>query len=190
MNDLTKEELINIIGIIVIITIFYYIYNFVTIKDKTSENFESNELQMASNDYPYYKMFKSQIDRPKICECDNESVCNCIQSNEKDLDEMTMKNANKQRCIYQENNIQYMNDYLYNQLSEETKLKDNTKILNNEIATNNINNLATFNNIIEQNSNQIEGACDKIAEIRTSGNETQGFLQYGKNINDIYNNFF
>ena len=158
--------------------------------------YKTDGLENAENDYTYYNMFKSQMAVPKKCDCsflNNE--CNCIESTEtingrmQDYDSFTTKNSTAKRCQYINQNNQLASQELYDEMvNKEKMLKDNEKVLNNDIAFNNMNNFTTFNNMIIQNSNAIESADDKIAEIRTSGNEAEGFKKYGTKISDIFDN--
>jgi hypothetical protein len=207
------NETLNIVTIVVIISFVLYFFSNAM---NTAEGFATDAkctydtpaVQEAMNDYPYFKMFKSQIAVPKICDaCVKGEECNCIQSTEnpfyppcrinknklcptplqaQDYDEINSRNSTAMRCDYREKGKQYAPPDVYNTLSPETMLKDEQRKLNDDIAYNNINNFATFNNMIQQDSNKIETYADKIAEIRTSGNETQGFKKYGDTIAEIY----
>lgn len=205
------NETLNVIVIVILITLVVYIFSTISCNSKTETfkcNYDTNATKQAMDDYSYFKMFKSQINVPKICDaCVEGEECNCIQSVDnpfyppcyinsqkmcptplqaQDYDEINALNSTAKRCDYREKDIQYASNNLYNKLSPETMLKDEQRKLNEDIAYNNINNFSTFNDMIQQDSNEIESYADKIAEIRTSGNETEGFKKYGDKISDIY----
>ena len=175
MDKLTEEEIVYILVIVLVISAFYYLFfHMPCISSNKIDNF--NAYQPS-----YYKMYEHQINCPN-----GPSYTDTVKLNRELMEKVNSKEC--AMCTYKENSNNKINYSMYDLMSIDNVEQDNEKVLNNEITLNNINNFATFNNIIEQDSNNVESSVDKIAEIRTCGNETSAFKKYGNKISDIFDN--
>ena len=121
----------------------------------------------------------------------NHQIAGCNNLNcdiDKDiiaLNNIVIENNNSRDCVSCINNqkpinlAQKLNDVINN---------EKEALSNAQTAQNNIEKFSTFNDLVYQNTSNVESPNDKMAEIRLSENNTCGLLNYGKKVSDVYDN--
>lgn len=141
---------------------------------------ESNKLNEKVLNYNkiYGGLYNHQISGCKNLNCD-------IDKDIIALNNIVLENNNSKDCVSCINNqkpinlAQKLNDVINN---------EKEALRNAQNASSNIEKFSTFNDLVYQNTSNVESPNDKIAEIRLSDNNTCGLLNYGKKVSDVYDN--
>jgi hypothetical protein len=121
----------------------------------------------------------------------NHQINNCNNLNcdiDKDiigLNNIMLENNNARECVSCINNQKPIN--LAEKLNDVIN-SEKEAIRNKQNAENNMEKFTNFNNLVYQNTSNVESPNDKMAEIRLTENNTCGLLNYGKKVADVYDN--
>jgi len=180
---------------------------------QNSRSYNCNLLGLNSDDMDefkknYYGMYAHQIECPKNCymnklgmkKCDLESDKDCngvftTDYNNPDvyaLNYMALLNNNNKPCVtcterpLRESTREIKNEK-FATLPDEMKMKDRERAQKMKLTNANLSNTVNFEDNVYLNSIG-ETPVDKMAEIRTCATGTCGLKDYGKSIQNVYDN--
>ncbi len=186
--------LILIIAVVVGYLLFNY-FNVETFEELKSENIQQTsntntntncnleETNKLNEKVLNYNKIYGGLYNHQIAGCNN---LNCdIDKDIIALNNIVIENNNSRECVSCINNqkpinlAQKLNDVINN---------EKEALTNAQTAQNNIEKFSTFNDLVYQNTSNVESPNDRMAEIRLSDNNTCGLQNYGKKVSEVYDN--